>query len=93
MVPRYVFRGTWDAKSSPDSNVVFASLLLARTPTEQPARNLRRAFPRWASEACSRLSQAECTKQVDRAAALGNADLKAAACHFLAYNFRANCSP
>lgn len=39
------------------------------------------------------LPKTGCTKQVARLAALGDADLRAAACHFLAYEFREECSP
>lgn len=93
MVLRYVFRGTWDAQSSLNPQASFASLLLSPRANGAAEKEFAASFLGMAGEACSLLSKTDCTKQVARLAALGDADLRAAACHFLAYEFREECSP
>ena len=93
MVLRYVFRGTWDAQSSLNPQASFASLLLSPLANGATEKEFAASFFGMAGEACSPLSKTDCTKQVARLAALGDADLRAAACHFLAYEFREECSP
>jgi hypothetical protein len=71
MVLRYVFRGTWDAQSSLNSQASFASLLLSPRANGAAEKEFAASFLGMAGEACSLLSKTDCTKQVARLAALG----------------------
>jgi len=93
MVLRYVFHGTWDARSSLDPRARFALLLLSPRANGTSEKEFAASFFSMASEACTLLPKDDCAKEVRRVAAMGDPDLKAAACHFLAYEFREKCGP
>jgi hypothetical protein len=92
MVLRYVFHGTWDTRSNLAPQTRFALLLLSPRANGASPREFAPSVQAMAGTACSLLSRVECVKEVRHLGSLGDAELKAAACQFLAYQFREGCS-
>lgn len=89
----YTFYTNWDDGSSVAPQTRFARLLLTPSADGASVQDYARRFFTPASTACFILGREPCIEQIRALAALGDPDLRQAACEFLRSQFQEKCAP